>query len=166
MPKINTHLHLALKLSKIIDICDLTSFLLGNTYPDCWNTSFEQSLFNHYKSDPLSLCNLELFKKTEEKNDFNFGYYFHLWVDNRILGVDVSDISKEDCFICDMDVIAPMIQQLKQHVVIGKENQSMKNILSLESEPLPLHSVSEEKKNRYVAILDMLVEEFVEKHVC
>ena len=97
-------------------------------------------------------------------DDFNFGYYFHLWVDNRILEVDVDDISKDDCLICDMEVITPIIQQLKQHSVIGKEYQSMQNILSLESEPLFLCSVSEDKKKRYEAILDMLVDEFVKKH--
>lgn len=164
MPKINTHLHLALKLNKVINICDLDSFLLGNAYPDCWSTSLEQSLVNHYKNDPSSLCNLELFKKFEKMDDFNFGYYFHLWVDNRILEVDVDDISKDDCLICDMEVITPIIQQLKQHSVIGKEYQSMQNILSLESEPLFSYSVSEDKKKRYEAILDMLIDEFVKKH--
>ena len=105
---------------------------------------------------------MELFKKSEEMDDFNFGFYFHLWVDNRILEVDVGDISKDDCLICDMEVIPTIIQQLKQHSVSGKEYQSMQNVLALESEPLSLRSVSEDKKKRYDAILDMLVDEFVD----
>ena len=44
MPKVNTHLHIALKLSEAMTIKDLDSFLLGNAYPDCWTTSSEKSL--------------------------------------------------------------------------------------------------------------------------
>jgi len=162
MPKTNTHLHLAVKLSQFIDIGDMDSFLLGNAYPDCWSTSLEQSLINHYKSDRFSFCNLAAFRASEEMNDFNFGHYFHLWVDNRILEVDVGDISKDDCLICDMEIITPVIQRLKKHCVTGKAYQSMQNILALESEPLPLYSVSEDKRKRYHAILDRLADEFVE----
>lgn len=125
MPKVNTHLHIALKLSRIMDIKDLNSFLLGNAYPDCWTTSIEKSLCYHYKGEISSLCNLERFKRTEEKNDFNFGYYFHLWVDNRILEVDVGDISKYDCLICDMAMITPIIHQLKQLTVTDKKHQAL-----------------------------------------
>ena len=164
MPRVSTHLHIALKLSNAICVKDLSSFLLGNAYPDCWKISIERSLCYHYKEDLSSLCDLERFKETEEMDDFGFGHYFHLWVDNRILGVDVNDISKNDCLICDMAVIAPVIQQLKQLEVTDKKYQSMKNILELESEPMPLYLVPEGKKKRYEAILDMLVDEFTKEH--
>jgi len=163
MPKINTHLHLALKLSEKMDIVDLDAFFLGNVYPDCWNISIEQSLIYHYKNDRSNLCDVEKFKIDEEISDFNLGYMFHLWIDNRILEVDTKDISKYDCLICDMEVVVPIIQQLKQGVFTGKEYQAMQNILSLESEPIPLYLVPEDKKRRYNEILDKLVDEFIEE---
>ena len=43
MPKVNTHLHMALKLCKVMCIKDLDSFLLGNAYPDCWETSVKKA---------------------------------------------------------------------------------------------------------------------------
>ena len=164
MPKLNTHLHLAIKLSNKINIKDLNAFYLGNAYPDCWNVSIDQSIKNHYKKQINDLCDLESFKTNEEMNDFNLGYYFHLWIDNRILEVDTGDISKYDCMICDMQVIIPIIEQLKQFNYIDKELQSMNNILSLEKEPMPLYLVSNDKKNRYEEILDSLVNEFIEEY--
>lgn len=161
MPKVNTHLHIALKLSKVMCIKDLDSFLLGNAFPDCWGTSVEKSLCYHYKDELSSLCNLEKFKKTVEMDDFNLGYYFHLWVDNRILEFDVGDISKYDCLICDMAVITPIIHQLAKLKVTGEKYQALQNILALESEPIPLYLVPEEKMRQYNAILDMMVDEFV-----
>lgn len=163
MPKVNTHLHIALKLSTAMTIKDLDSFLLGNAYPDCWTTSIERSLCYHYKDDISSLCDLERFSRTEKMDDFNFGYYFHLWVDNHILEVDVSDITKHDCLICDMAVITPIIHQLKQLTVTDKKLQALQNIMALESEPMPLYLVSEDKKKRYEEILDTLVDEFIKE---
>lgn len=161
MPKINTHLHIALKLSIATEIQDFDSFLLGNAYPDCWKTSVERSLRCHYKDDPSGPCDLERFRSTEEKDAFSFGHYFHLWVDNRISEVDVGDISKYDCLICDMPVIAPTIQRLRQLTVTGKKHQALQNVLALESESMPLYLVPEEKQKRYHAILDMLADEFL-----
>ena len=166
MPKLNTHLHLGSKLSEVINIKDINSFLLGNVYPDCWNTSIEKSLEYHYKDTLSSFCNLESFKMNEEMNDFNLGYYFHLWIDNRILKEDIGDITKYDCLICDMPVIAPIICQFKEYKACGKEYQSIQNILELETEPMPLYLVSEEKKKRYYSILDKLVSEFVFEYFC
>ena len=165
MPKVNTHLHMALKLCKVMCIKDLDSFLLGNAYPDCWETSVEKSLCYHYKDELSSLCNLERFKRTAEMDDFNLGHYFHLWVDNRILEVDVGDISKYDCLICDMAVIAPIIHQLAQLTVSDKKRQALQNILALESEPIPLYLIPEEKKRRYDAILNMMVNKFVKEQL-
>ena len=166
MPKISTHLHLALKLSKIIKIKDLNFFLLGNAYPDCWKISVEKSLRLHYKDDASAPCCLEKFKENEEMDDFNFGYYFHLWVDNRIMEVDAGDISKDDCLICDMASVAPLIRQLEQYnAADGREHQAVQNILALASEPLPLYEVPEDKKKRYDAILDTLADEFAKEHL-
>ena len=57
MPKIHTHLHLALKLSKKINISDVDSFFLGSAYPDAWKTSTEKSLQYHYKKEAYEECN-------------------------------------------------------------------------------------------------------------
>lgn len=164
MPRINTHLHLASKLSEKIDIADLDSFFLGNAYPDCWSVSIEQALLLHYKNDPSALCNIEKFISSDDLNDFNLGYLFHLWVDNRILEADTKDISKTDCLICDWEAIVPIIRQLKQFSFTGERYQAMQNILSMESEPVPPYSVPEEKKKRYIEILDKLADEFAELH--
>lgn len=164
MPKINTHLHLALKLLEISNINDVNAFLLGNAYPDCWSISFEKSLEYHYKETVESLCNLEKFRQKEEINDFNLGYYFHLWVDNRILTKDVGNISKYDCMICDMPVIAPIIEKFRAYEPVNREYQSVQNILQLESEPMPLYLVSKEKNIRYNSILDDLVHQFASEH--
>lgn len=164
MPKIHTHLHLGLKLSKVINIKDMQSFLLGNAYPDCGKSSIDKSLKYHYKDDVSSLCDLELFKKNEEMNDFNLGYYYHLWIDNRILKEDLGDITKYDCLICDMPVIGSIIEQFKEYKACGKEYQAIQNILALEQEPMPLYLVSEAKKQRYHELLDKLVCEFVSEY--
>lgn len=75
MPKINTHIHLALKVSKKINIHDIESFVLSNAYPDYVDRLGEY----HYKDNEDSECNLQKFLEIEELNDFNLGYYFHLW---------------------------------------------------------------------------------------
>ena len=163
MPKVNTHLHIALKLSEKMCIKDLDSFLLGSAFPDCWNTSAEKSLRYHYKDEVSCLCDLERFKQTEEMDDFGFGYYFHLWVDNRILKIDIGDISKQDCLVCDMAVITPIVHHIGKIAVTGKKHQALQNILALKSEHIPEYSVPEEKRKRYDAILDLLVDEFLKE---
>lgn len=160
MPRINTHLHLALKLSQRIRIDNLDSFFLGNAYPDCWHISMEQSLCNHYKSDPTGLCNLESFKREHGNNDFDLGYFFHLWIDNRILEVNTGNISKQDCMICDMEIIAPLIQRLKMGEFEGEELLAMQNISLMEAAPIPTLAVSDEKKVQYQNLLEMMADEF------
>ncbi len=140
MMKISTHLHLALKLSERMCIEDRNDFWLGNSYP--------------------TYLDMESFKVCKEKNDFNLGHIFRLWIDNRMMSVDFGEISMYDCMICDMPVIGPVIEELRQSEFSGKKAKAMSNILSLESEPMPLYLVPEEKKERYIRILDMLVEEF------
>ena len=164
MPQTSTHLHLALKLQKKINITDSYSFLLGNAYPDQWKDSFEKSLELHYKSDPSGSCNLDEFLKDNRLNDdFNLGHYFHLWVDNEIQKIDVGDISKSDCLIYDMEIIRPAILQLKQNSYPDKKLQAMDNILTLESTPLPLYIPDSEKKVRYDKILEQLIRDFSQK---
>lgn len=165
MPKIHTHLHLALKLSKKINISDVDSFFLGSAYPDAWKTSTEKSLQYHYKKEAYEECNLEAFMKNEPMDDFNLGYYFHLWIDNRILETDTSDINKQDCLICDMEGILPMIQHLRELKLSGKRYEAFQNILCLESEPMLLYRVPEMRKKKYEEILDKLVNEFI-KELC
>ena len=166
MPRINTHLHLALKLSQRIRIDNLDSFFLGNAYPDCWHISMGQGLRNHYKSDPTSLCDLEAFRRERIRNDFNLGYFFHLWIDNRILEVNTGNISKEDCMICDMEIVAPLIQRLEMGAFEGEEFLAMQNVSLMEVEPIQTHVVSDEKKIQYHNLLEMLVDEFVEVLLC
>lgn len=165
MPKISTHLHLALKLSQKIKISDLNSFYLGNAFPDCWNESDDNAKKYHYFKELSYECDLESFIKNEDINNFNFGHYFHLWVDNHIsqvlLEYNYTNINKYDCIICDMPIIAFIIEELKQYTCIKKQYQALKNILSLESEPVPLYIVSIEKKKNYEEILDKLIDEFL-----
>ncbi len=161
MPQISTHLHLALKLFNKISITDFDSFLLGNAYPDQWKDSFENSLLLHYKSDPSGICNLsEFLKNNQLNNDFNLGYYFHLWIDNEIQKVDVGNISKSDCLVCDMEIIRPAILQLKPNSYSDKKLQAMNNVLTLESTPLPLYIPDSEKKTQYNNILEQLACDF------
>ena len=163
MPNINTHLHAALKLSKKMEVKNLDTFYLGNVYPDCWDYSEEEQCLYHYKKDISRLCDIEKFMETKERNAFNLGYLFHLWLDNYILNVDMKDISKYDCMICDMEVILPLILELQKKTFEGKEAQAMEKILALESEPMPLYLVPEHKKEKYIEILDEAVETFVDE---
>ena len=165
MPGINTHLHAALKLAEKINVLDLNSFYLGNVYPDCCLYSEEEHCKYHYKKDISRLCNLEKFVETEEMSDFNLGYLFHLWLDNYILHVDTEDISRYDCMICDMELISPVIQNLKKKVYVGKEADAMQKILELEAEPLPLYLVPEHKKEKYIAILDEAATLFIRTNI-
>ncbi len=160
MPKITTHLHLALKLLDKISIKDKKAFLLGNAYPDCMYAGEEEFLSLHYKDSRYSLCDLKKFKEQEKKNDFNLGYYFHLWTDNRIREVDTGDISKYDCIICDIPVILPAVEELKKESFSGRKETAMGNILALESEAVPLIEVPDEKRKKYEEILDVLAEKF------
>ena len=164
MPKINTHLHAALELTKRMDVNNLESFYLGNVYPDCGNYSEEEQCLYHYKKDISRLCNIEMFIETEERNDFNLGYLFHLWFDNYILNVDVEDISKYDCMICDMEVILPVIHELQKKEYAGKEAEAMQKILLLESEPIPLYLVPEHKKEKYTEMLNEAIDTFLEQY--
>ena len=160
MPKITTHLHLALKLLDKISIKDKKAFLLGNAYPDCAGVREEEFLSLHYKQSRYGLCNLEKFAEQEEKNDFNLGYYCHLWTDNRIIEVDTGDISKYDCIICDIPVILPAVEELKKESFCGREETAMGNILALESEAVPLIEVTREKRKKYDEVLDGIADKF------
>lgn len=161
MPGIHTHLNLAQRFLEKTALDAPGAFLLGNAYPDCFGQSLQRSVRLHYKRDICDNCDLSAFLKAEGRDDFCLGYYFHLWVDNAIRAVDVGDISKEDCLICDMDVIGPAIRAAKDHAVTEKEHQALGNILELEAKAKPLYLVPGEKKRAYGKILDALVYNFV-----
>ena len=163
MPRIHTHLSLSLKLNQQMNISNLNTFLLGSAYPDIWDESIDKALKLHYKDHADSCCDLTLFLKIHHlDDDFNLGYYFHLWVDNEISSIDISNISKYDCMICDNEVISPILSTLKAHN--DKETQTLNNISKLQNEPMPLYLVHNDKKEHYNDILDTLVYRFI-KHL-
>lgn len=118
MPRISTHLHLALKLYEKMQMEDKTAFFLGDNYSE-----------------------------------------IHAWIDEHIKEMELGDITKYDCMICDMPIIGPLIEELRQGTYSGAEEAAMKKILSLETEPIPLYLVPDEKKLRYERILEILVDE-------
>lgn len=162
MPRIHTHLNLALRLLKRIEITNSIPFLLGNAYPDCFEEDGDKAMRLHYKECREDECHLDVFLENEEKNDFNFGYYFHLWVDNYMKEVDCLDISSSDCLICDMEEIRETILNLYRETYEGKELEAFHHIRRLESTPMPLYMVFEEKKDVYSHILDTIVDAFME----
>ena len=161
MPKIHTHLALALKLSEQMNTNHLNGFLLGNAYPDIWDEDIDEAIHLHYKKDANNECNLTSFlKESDLSDDFHLGYYFHLWVDNEIKYIDLLDVSKYDCMICDHEIISPIIPTLVANN--DKEKQALNNIYKLNNEPLPLYIVHHDKKEQYLYILDTLVDQFIE----
>lgn len=98
----------------------------------------------------------------EDKTAFFLGDNYseiHAWIDEHIKEMELGDITKYDCMICDMPVIGPLIEELRQGTYSGAEEAAMKKILSLETEPIPLYLVPDEKKLRYERILEILVDE-------
>lgn len=165
MPSIYTHLHLALLFADKIELKNPTSFMLGNAYPDVWETSKEKALTYHYMNQENKQCDLSAFLKNEPMNDFNLGYFFHLWVDNYIQTINLMDINKYDCMICDIEVIASYIETIKKMSFQEKEKQSFLNILLLEKKPMPLYLVSSLKKENYKQILNSIVNTFIKEHI-
>ncbi len=161
MPKVHTHLALAMKLSQQMNINHLNAFLLGNAYPDIWDEDINKAVKLHYKIDANSACDLTLFLNDNELSDeFHLGYYFHLWIDNEIKHIDLLDVSKYDCMICDHEIISPIIPTLVANN--DKEKQALNNIYKLSNVPLPLYIVHHDKKEQYLHILDTLVDQFIE----
>ena len=106
---------------------------------------------------------LKLYEKMqmEDKAAFFLGDDYseiHAWIDERIRVMELGDITKYDCMICDMPIIGPLIEELRQGTYSGAEEAAMKKILLLETEPIPLYLVPDEKKLRYERILETLVE--------
>ncbi len=165
MPKISTHLHLALKILEKLDIQNETAFLLGNAYRDCWYKDEEAAVKNHYKSRPQSACDLKRFLKENTLDDFNLGWYFHLWTDNRFKILDTGDISGYDRVICDMPVVHPLLQKLQQMEFSGREKQAVENIRNMANQPVPLYMVDRDKSARYEAILENVSAQFVSLYV-
>ena len=154
MVKINTYLHLAIKLNQRIVIKDLNSFLLGVAFSDN-----SQNLAYNHKESVIFTGGIKGLT-----DDFAFGQYFCLWVVDRIFNLDFEDISRYDRLICDMAVIAPYLQNLGQIELRGEKAKAFRHIMSLEREPMPLYMVSREKSLRYGAILDRLIRQFLKEN--
>ena len=86
---------------------------------------------------------------------------FHAWFENYMAELDMQDISVYDQLICDMEVILPVIQELQKQELSGKRAEAMETILQLESEPMPLYLVPEQKKQAYIQILDHAIEAYM-----
>ncbi|MBE6114577.1 MAG: hypothetical protein E7191_05805 [Erysipelotrichaceae bacterium] len=166
MPSISTHLHLALLASDRLPITDTDAFLLGSVYPDQMYISEYKSVLLHYKEHVEDPCDLKRFLECESKDDFTLGYYYHLWCDEYVKHVELEDITKYDRLICDMEVLIPVIQRLCNNSYTGKYQQSMENIMILEREPMPLYLVSPSKKEKYVEVLESIVDAFVKELEC
>lgn len=163
MPKIHTHIHLGVLLSQKIKIENLESFLLGNAYPDCWKEDEILAMMLHYKDDVNEQCDFNKFLSNEPKDDFHFGYYFHLWVDHYMKCVDVQDITYYDCLICDMEEILSYLTDMNQQGLSQKEKIAMNHMRELERQSMPLYLVSDEKKERYLKLLDWIVDRFIKE---
>ena len=72
---------------------------------------------------------------------------FKIWIEVNWNQLDFGDISKYDRMICDMPVVGPTVEDPE---VIQK----------LESEPMPLYLVSEEKRERYEILLYKIIAEY------
>ena len=93
--------------------------------------------------------------KCDEQNEF------HAWFEDYMAELDMQDISMYDQLICDMEVILPVIQELQQQELTGKRAEAMEKILQLESEPMPLYLVPEQKKQEYIQILERAIDAYM-----
>lgn len=160
MPKIQTHLHLGIIYLNQFEIKDENAFLLGCSYPDKWHLNKEDALKRHYKNESTSPCHLDSFLKDYNlQDDFNLGYYFHLWLDNEIKTVETDGISMYDCLLSDHDVIYSFVQSL--HADNELQAQALENIHYALNQPLPLYLVPIDKVNKYKKILNLLITKFV-----
>ena len=153
MPKISTHLHLALILSDVLKIRDLKSMMLGSAYPDVLD---DKRLFLslHYKENCLASCDLKAFLKDNGIRDvFDLGYFFHLYCDNKIEQYDLKDINQYDALIFDMQKVSPHSNLFKTRAQDERESLALKNIQALDKEPMPLYIPDLLKKESYEKIL-------------
>lgn len=161
MPKIHTHLHLGCLLNDLIHIEDFDSFQLGNVYPDCFGFSEEEAIKRHFKANMNVSCNLNELIKLAPWDSFTLGYYFHLWVDNYVLHIDLKNITKSDCLICDMEVIHDVINELSHKTFKEKELEAMRIVHLLDVMPMPLYLVDVNTKNTYKQILSDIINAFI-----
>ena len=160
MPKIQTHLHFGVLYMNQFEIKDENAFLLGCAYPDSWHLDELDARNKHYKKESTSQCNLDLFLKDFNlNNEFNLGYYLHLWLDNEIKTVETDSISMYDCLLSDQDIIYPYIQSL--HGDNEQEIQALENIQHALNQPLPLYFVPKDKVHKYNKILHLLLTRFI-----
>lgn len=160
MPRLHTHLHLSKIFLEQYPMKNPDSFLLGNIYPDQFEDS-EKMMHDHYKNNIEDDCNLSQFLNEKNLDDFNMGFYFHLWVDNKIKTINLYDITKQDCLICDMDAIFPIIEDLKSKSFTGIEKEAFEHLHQLDHIPMLLYIVSKDKQEKYEKILHQLVSDFI-----
>ena len=136
MPKISTHLHLALILSDVLKIRDLKSMMLGSAYPDVLD---DKRLFLslHYKENCLASCDLKAFLK---------------------------DINQYDALIFDMQKVSPHSNLFKTRAQDERESLALKNIQALDKEPMPLYIPDPLKKESYEKILHKVILDFLERY--
>ncbi len=163
MPKLSTHLHIALKLSEKFEKIDKNEMFSGAGYPITRAGSDDDTVRLHYREDFVDVCHLDKFLDDNDIEDFNLGWFLHLWTDNYFAGLDMGDISVYDMMICDMGQVVPALQELIEDESDGRDIYATVNLRALEREPLPLYLVSDEKRDRYFEILDKAVEVFCEE---
>lgn len=161
MPKLSTHLNLALILGKKLNIQDLRSLFLGAVYPDALD---DEDLFLklHFKNNVKDLCDLKVFlSKIKTRDEFSLGYFFHLYLDNVYESYDFKDIRQYDVLICDMQRVIPFLDLIKEDTDNPKEKRALQNIKRLDREPMPLYMVFKERAMAYEEILEKIVDDFL-----
>ncbi len=161
MPKLSTHLNLALILGEKLNIQDLRSLLLGASYPDVLDDE-KMFLKLHFKSTAKDLCDLNDFLlKTKTRDNFSLGHFFHLYLDNVYENYDFNDIKRYDGLICDMQRVIPYLDLIKKDTDNPKEKRALQNIKRLDQEPMPLYMVFKERVIAYEEILEKIVIDFL-----
>ncbi len=161
MPKLSTHLNLALILGEKLNIQDLRDLFLGSAYPDVLD---DEKLFLklHFKNTAEGLCDLKTFLlKVKTRDNFSLGHFFHLYLDNVYENYDFKDIKKYDALICDMQRVMPYLDLVKIETIDPKKKRAILNIKRLDLEPMPLYMVFKERVIAYEEILEKIVNDFL-----
>ena len=161
MPKLSTHLNLALILGEKIKIQDLRSLFLGAAYPDVLDDD-DLFLKLHFKKTAKDLCDLKTFLlKVKTRDNFSLGHFFHLYLDNVYESYDFKDIKKYDALICDMQRVIPYLDLVKIETIEPKKKRAIQNIKRLDLEPIPLYMIFKEQAIAYEEILEKIVADFL-----
>lgn len=65
-----------------------------------------------------------------------------------------------DCLICDMEVVGPIVLEIKEKEFTGNKQEAKECVMQLERVPMPLYFVFEEKREKYKAKLNELIDMF------